>query len=97
MNWQNLAEPTETGGSCRFLAAHERAMAELEDTQGTAEDQVHCIALPCLIFTIFSTLLLIFMALLCYSIALHCIGSYVFRGINQTIHFGLDSGLNLEG
>ena len=23
----------------KFLAAHERAMAELEDTQGTAEDQ----------------------------------------------------------
>lgn len=38
---QSLAEPSGhvLEMSWRFLAAHERAMAELEDTQGTAEDQ----------------------------------------------------------
>ena len=43
-SWQNSQKGLRfRRGMCRFLAAHERAMAELEESQGTAEDQA---ALP---------------------------------------------------
>ena len=58
-------------------------MAELEDTQGTAEDQVHCIALPTFSYLFFCFFIKIYGTFMLFLFS--C-------GIDQTSHFGPDSG-----